>query len=83
MLGNLADQSSVTMRIWSEDDISGHTLVTDVGRLDIDTIVSDVADRPEPHFLLSGPPAMLKAFSHRLQVNHNVESNRIHIDEWE
>jgi len=73
----------VPMRIWSEDGAAAHELVTDTGRLDLDAVVKDVADLPNPHFLLSGPPAMLEAFSRRLKSDHQIDPSKIHIDEWE
>lgn len=73
----------VPTRIWSEDGALEHELVTDTGRLDLDSVVKDVAGFPNPNFLLSGPPAMLEVFSERLQSVHQIAPEKIHIDEWE
>lgn len=52
------------------------------GRLDIGRIHRESADLRDPHYFLSGPPAMIAAFKDGLSARGTDES-RIHIDEWE
>lgn len=83
LLTRVRESSAITQRIWSE--IQGHQtdLVTDFGSLDLDAVIEDVKNLPTPHYLLSGPPGMLNAFSSRLKTDHGVDERFIHIDEWE
>lgn len=74
---------AIRLRVWSELANSGSDVITDAGRLDIDAIVNDVAEMPTPHYLLSGPPAMLEQLRNRLIGTYGVDQNTIHVDEWE
>lgn len=83
LLTRVGENNPVAPRIWSE--IQGHQtdLVTDFGLLDLDAVVEDVKNLPAPHYLLSGPPGMLDAFSSKLKIDHGIDERFIHIDEWE
>lgn len=52
------------------------------GRLDIGRIHRESADLRDPHYFLSGPPAMIAAFKDGLSAR-GTDAGRIHIDEWE
>lgn len=83
LLRRVRDTGAITQRVWSETDGADNALVTDHGLLDLDAVVADVKELPTPHYLLSGPPGMLDAFSSRLKTDHGVDERFIHIDEWE
>ncbi|MBD3374882.1 hypothetical protein GF406_07610 [candidate division KSB1 bacterium] len=52
------------------------------GRLDVSAIWPRVQTNPAPEFYLSGPPAMIDTLSAQL-VQKGVQTEKIHIDEWE
>lgn len=52
------------------------------GRLDIDTICSDLEDVANTLFSLCGPPGMVTTFSERLQHTYKVDSSCIRVDDW-
>ena len=83
ILRQASSSKNVTLRVWSEDTVSRHDLVTDYGILNLDSIIHDTKSFLSPHFLLSGPPKMLDTFSKSLKLNHGVDPGKIHIDEWE
>ena len=56
---------------------------TTCGRLDVDQIVSDQPDPSAGVYYLSGPKAMVDAFSTRLTSVHGLPPDRVAIDAWE
>ncbi len=83
LLARVQDNTSITQRIGSEIGGPQAEIVSDYGLLDLDAVVADVRHLPSSHYLLSGPPGMLDAFSSRLKTDHGVDERFIHIDEWE
>jgi ferredoxin-NADP reductase len=52
------------------------------GRLDMSAIWPEVQTKPVSDFYLSGPPAMIDTLSAQL-VQKGVQTEKIHVDEWE
>jgi ferredoxin-NADP reductase len=75
-----------TWRLWVEEGkgaapAADMPVVPTRGRLDPDTVVREESSHSAAYYL-SGPPAMIEHFQHRLRELSVLEEH-IHIDEWE
>lgn len=81
-----AQNGSVDVRLYVECEVPvarpGSNVRISAGRLEAGKIIEESEDLRNPVFFISGPPAMISAFSDRL-IGSGVDGARIVSDKWE